>query len=237
MNQTSTVPTRSPAPARCSEGARLRVKIELAMPALHAAGQRFLMHSNPCPAYREYLITAHAVVRASVPLMEAALARAESMSSDDPVCGRLLSYLPEHIREETQHDAWILEDLEWLGVERSSVLCRPPSNGVAALVGAQYYWIYHYHPVTLLGYMAVLEGKPPSPTMVERLIERTGWDRRAFKTILEHAVVDQSHGDEVFALVDELALSAPLSTVLGLSGVHTVAAMAAVIDEIVERAG
>jgi Iron-containing redox enzyme len=225
------------APARRGEGARLRVKIALAMPALRAAGRTFLDHPDPAAVYREYLIAAHAVVRASVPLMEAALGRAESMAADDPVSARLVDYLPEHILEETDHDAWILEDLERIGVDRDGVLARPPSHGIAALVGAQYYWIHHFHPVALLGYMAVLEGRPPSPAVVDRLVERTGYDPHAFRAIREHAVVDQAHGDEVFALVDELALSEPLSVVVGLSAMHTVASMAGVIDEIVERAG
>jgi hypothetical protein len=230
------VPTCTPPPAPCSEGARLRIKIELVMPALRSASHRFLAHPDSGAAYREYLITAHAVVRASVPLMEAALARAGSMASDDPVCARLVDYLPEHILEEADHDTWILEDLDAIGVERDSVLARPPSQAVAALVGPQYYWIHHYHPVALLGYMAVLEGQPPSPAMVEGLIQRTGLDRRAFRAILEHAVVDQSHGHELFDLVDELPLRPSLSAVLGLSGMHTVGAMAALMDEIVERA-
>jgi hypothetical protein len=222
-------------PPKGSEGSRLRLKIELAMPALHAAGHRFFSYPHPDTAYREYLVTAHAVVRASVPLMEAALARARSMAHADPVSARLVSYLPEHILEEVDHDSWILEDLEWIGVERRTVLDRPPSQRVAALVGAQYYWIHHYHPAALLGYMAVLEGTPPSLTTVEQLIERTRFDRRAFRTIMEHADIDKRHGDEVFRLVDELAPSPPLSNLLGLSGMHTVVAMAAVIDELIDR--
>lgn len=206
------------------------------MPALRAASRRFLEHPDPGAAYREYLVTAHAVVRASVPLMETALARAGSLASDDPGSGRLASYLAEHIVEETDHDEWILQDLDVLGVDRGSVLARPPSPAVAALVGAQYYWIQHFHPAALLGYMAVLEGSPPSPAVVEQLIERTGFDRRAFRALREHSVVDERHGDEVFALVDAIAPTPPLSTVLGLSGLHTVGAMAAVMDEIVERA-
>lgn len=205
------------------------------MPALRAASHRFLGYPRPDMAYREYLVTSHAVVRASVPLMEAALARAQSTAHDDPVSARLARYLPEHILEEVDHDAWILEDLKWIGVDRGSVLERPPSHRVAALVGAQYYWIHHYHPVALLGYMAVLEGFPPSLTSVEQLIERTGFDRRAFRTILEHAVIDNCHGEDVFRLVDELTLSAPLSSLLGLSSMHTVVAMAAVIDEFIDR--
>ena len=207
------------------------------MPALQNVGRRFLEHPDPGAVYREYLVTSHAVVRASVPLMETALARAESMASDDPTCGRLVSYLAEHIVEETDHDVWILEDLDVIGVDRDSVLARPPSHEVATLVGAQYYWIQHYHPAALLGYMAVLEGSPPSPAMVDRLAERTGFDRQAFRALQEHAVVDARHGDEVFALVDELDLGPPVSTVLGLSGMHTVGAMTSVMEEIVERAG
>ena len=224
-----------PSPPKGSEGSRLRLKIELVMPALRAAGHRLLSYPHPDMAYREYLVTSHAVVRASVPLMEAALTRAQSMAHDDPVSARLVRYLPEHILEEVGHDSWILEDLEWIGVDRSTVLDRPPSQRVAALVGAQYYWIHHYHPAALLGYMAVLEGTPPSLTTVEQLIERTGFDRRAFRTIMEHAVIDNRHGDEVFRLVDELALGAPLSNLLGLSSMHTVVAMAAVIDELIDR--
>jgi Iron-containing redox enzyme len=225
----------APSSPEGSAASRLRRKIELVMPALRAASHRFLTYPRPDMAYREYLVTSHAVVRASVPLMEAALARAQSMAHDDPVSARLVGYLPEHILEEVDHDAWILEDLKLIGVDRSSVLERPPSHRVAALVGAQYYWIYHYHPAALLGYMAVLEGSPPSLTSIEQLIERTSFDRRAFRTILEHAVIDNCHGEDLFRLVDELALSAPLSNLLGLSSMHTVVAMAAVIDEFIGR--
>ena len=35
-----------------------------------------------------------------------------------------------------------------------------PSSQVATLVGAQYYWLRHYHPISLLGHMMVMEGCP-----------------------------------------------------------------------------
>ena len=38
----------------------------------------------------------------------------------------------------------------------------PPS--VAGLVGSQYYWILHHHPVAFLGYVALMEGYPPTPS-------------------------------------------------------------------------
>jgi len=205
------------------------------MPALAAGSHRLSSHAHPGCAYREYLITSHAIVRASVPLMEAAFARAQCLAGDDPVSARLVSYLPEHIVEETDHDSWLLEDLESIAVDRSTVLDRPPSPRIAALVGAQYYWIHHYHPAALLGYMAVLEGTPPSLTAVEQMIERTGFDRRAFRTLIEHADIDKHHGDEVFGVIDELELTTQQSTLLGLSAMHTVVAIAAVIDEVVDR--
>jgi hypothetical protein len=222
-------------PAIEGEGGRLRAKLELVVPALRAAGERFLRHPQPEALYREYLATSHAVVRASVPLMETALARAEDMRQEDDVAERLVGYLRQHIPEELDHDEWLLEDLESIGGDRSQVLARPPSQRVASLVGAQYYWIHHGHPVALLGYMAVLEGYPPSVDMIEHLVERTAFDRRAFRTLYEHADLDHGHGEEMFRLLDELRLPPALSTLVGLSGMHTVVGVAAVIEEVVDR--
>lgn len=225
----------APSPSQRSAGSALRGKIDLVLPALRAADHRLMGYPDAAMAYREYLLAAHAVVRASVPLMRAALAQAEGLASDDPVAAGLVGYLPRHIDEETDHDAWILEDLELLGVDAAMAWGRPPSQRVAALVGPQYYWIHHDHPVALLGYMAVLEGIPPSLASLERLIERSGLDRRAFRTVLEHAAIDQGHGEDVFLLVDDLALDPRRSALVGLSAMHTVVAMAAVIDEVVDR--
>ena len=74
-----------------------------------------------------------------------------------------------------------------LGRPRSDVLARPPSPTVAALVGSQYYWIFHFHPVALLGYIAVLEGYPPSMAMIDQLEAGTGYPREAFRTMIAHA--------------------------------------------------
>jgi hypothetical protein len=228
-------PGGRPRSAVLGEGGRLRAKLELVVPALWAAGERFLRHPQPDTLYLEYLATSHTVVRASVPLMETALARAEAVARDDPVAARLVGYLREHIPEEADHDEWLLEDLESVGGDRAEVLARIPSRQVASLVGAQYYWIHHAHPVALLGYMAVLEGHPPSVGMIEHLVERTDFDRAAFRTLYEHADLDQGHGDEIFDLLDELTLPPELSSLLGLSGMHTVVGVAAVIEEVVDR--
>ena len=214
------------------EGLRLRGKIELVIPVLRAADDRLVRHPRLDALYREYLSTSHGVVRASVPLMQAALEEADRL--DDPPAHRLARYLRHHIDEELDHDEWLLEDLESLGVERAGVLARPPPAAVAALVGAQYYWTLHYHPIALLGYMAVLEGHPPSPEQIDLLMERTGFSPRAFRTLIEHAALDPGHGDEIFGMLDELSCGEDLSAVLGLSAMHTVVGLAEVIEAVVD---
>lgn len=202
---------------------------------LRAAGGRLLAAEPAGAVYREYLAAMHGTVRASVPLMETALARCRDLAGDDPVAARLADYLPAHIAEETGHDEWLLEDLEAVGVPRSRVLDRAPSARIAAVVGAQYYWVLHRHPVALVGYMAVLERHAPSPRVIDRLVERTGFDRSAFRTMIEHADLDQGHAEDVFRVVDGLGVDQDLSALLGMSAMHTVAGMAAVLGEVVDR--
>jgi pyrroloquinoline quinone (PQQ) biosynthesis protein C len=206
------------------------------LPALRAAGTRFLTAEPADAVYRGYLTAMHATVRASAPLMEAALVRAEELAASDPVAARLVAYLPRHIVEEADHDGWLLEDLSVTGAEPERVRARPPSERVAAVVGAQYYWIAPTHPVALLGYMAALESNAPSTEVITRLIDRTGFERAAFRTIIEHADLDEGHADDVFRIVDDLPLDDDLGALLGMSARHTVAGMAAVFDEVTDRA-
>lgn len=215
---------------------RVRRRIGLLLPRLVDAGDQLLEHRQVGELYPEYLFTSHCVIRASVPLMEAALARAQELAPTDPVAGALAPYLEEHIPEERDHDQWLLDDLEVLGRDRAAVLARPPSPTVAALVGAQYYWIFHYHPVGLLGYIAVFEGYPPSPAMIDGLIASTGYDRGAFRTMIAHAELDPGHRDELDRLLDELPVTPEQSTVIGLSAMFSVDAFARAIDEVVEEA-
>jgi hypothetical protein len=211
---------------------RLREKIELLLPVQLAAGRRLVDHPRVAELYPEYLITMHRVIRASVPLMEAARTRAAELPESDAVAAGLVEYLDEHIPEEAEHDEWLLEDLELLGRRRSSVLARAPSSTIAALVGAQYYWIFHYHPVALLGYIAVLEGYPPDPADVEVLAARTGFPTEAFRTLAAHAELDQHHRDELLEAIDALPLSEEQVDALGVSAVYTVHMTTRALEEI-----
>lgn len=213
---------------------RVRRRIELLLPALVHAGDRLIDHPGVRDLYPEYLFTSHCVIRASVPLMEAALERARAAVEDDPVSGKLASYFEEHIDEERDHDEWLLDDLAVLGREREQILARPPSPTVAALVGSQYYWILHYHPVALLGYISLLEGYPPSTELVERLVEATGYPREAFRTMVAHAELDPGHRDELNELLDSLSLTHEQSIAIGLSAISSVEMFTRAIDELVD---
>jgi hypothetical protein len=216
--------------AAASASSLLHRKIGLTIPAFVQAGNRLIAHPQVRELYPEYLFTSHCVIRASVPLMETA--RAVAAARDDPVSARLAPYLAHHITEELEHDEWLLGDLALLGRNRADVLRRPPSPTVAALVGAQYYWVQHFHPVALLGYIGLLECYPPSPALIDELQRRTGYDRAAFRTMIAHAELDPGHGAELDELLDSLPLTREQSAVIGLSAMHTVEGYTAAIEEI-----
>jgi hypothetical protein len=218
------------------ESARLRAKLELVLPMLLAASRRFLEHPRIEELYPDYLRMSHWIIRASVPLMETSLHRAQEAAAEDPVAAGLAEYLEHHVDEELGHDEWLLEDLEVLGEARADVLAEPPSTAVASLVGAPYYWVLHYHPVAVLGYIALLEGYPPTIAEVDLLMKRTGYERDAFRTLIRHAELDPLHRDDLDAAIDRLPLSPEHSAVIGICGLHTVGAFTRALDDLFERA-
>lgn len=215
---------------------RLRGTFGLVLGENLRAGERLLSHPRIRDLYPEYLFMCHCVIRASVPLMETAYERAKSQARIDPVAAGLADYLGGHIDEERDHDEWLLDDLETIGVDRSAILARPPSPTVANAVGAQYYWILHYHPVSLLGWIGLLEGYPPNPAMIERLMARTGYGPETFRTLMAHAELDLDHGDELFATLDRLPLTEEQSAVIGLNARSSVHLLTKALDEVTRHA-
>ena len=223
--------------ATMSESDRLRRLLALLLPDLSRAGRRLVDHPQVRKLYPEYLVRMHWIVRASVPLMEAARTRGEAIAAHDPTAAAVAAYFERHIDEELRHDEWLLEDLDALGWDRAQVLERVPSPAVAGVVGAQYYWIFHYHPVALLGYTTLLEGYPPGPEDVELLMARTGLGADAFRTMRGHAELDPGHAEELFEAIDSLSLTPGQSAVLGLSAMTTAHGLARVLDELVDGFG
>jgi hypothetical protein len=217
-----------------SQSAVLRAKIELVKPALDRATAAMWTHPSGAAMYREWLLTLHGMIRATVPLMLLATQRCLAMDGD-PVAARLGEYFGRHIREEYGHDGWLVEDLLAAGGSMDNLSGFVPGPEIASVVGSQYYWIRHAHPVSLVGHIAVLEGYPPSGALSETLAERTGLPLTAFRTITRHATLDQRHRDDVLRLIDALPLDAALTQLLGVSALHTVNGLIAVAERAAQR--
>lgn len=190
-----------------------------------------MLHPQLTELWPEYLVLQHQIIRATVPLTRAALERARE--HDDPA--GLAAYLELHVDEELGHDETLLADLELLGVPQKTVLERMPSPAVASLVGAQYYWVLHHHPVAVLGYVGVMEGYPPTDELVETLIERTGFPREAFSTFAEHGELDPGHRDHLDRTLDALPLTERHEQVIGSTAIATVALATRATEEILQR--
>ncbi|MFF3448479.1 iron-containing redox enzyme family protein [Streptomyces sp. NPDC002667] len=212
----------------------LRLQLSLAQPVLRAATARMWQSGPGLPdRYRRYLRAMHQVIRASVPLMERAAARCEALPQD-PVAEPLGRYLRAHAEEERGHDDWLLADAAATGTPPGELTDAVPAAHVAALVGAQYYWLEHGHPVALLGYIAVLEGNAPAPGLAGRLARETGLTRAAFETVRLHADLDDGHSADLDLLIDRLPLDTAQRTLVAVSALHTVASLAELFDRITQ---
>jgi hypothetical protein len=171
-----------------------------------------------------------------VHLMEAALARARELAPGDPVARGLAEYLERHIVEEMHGEepgGATLDDLAALGVDTAALRAEPPSPQIAALVGAQYFWIYHFHPVAILGYLELEAYHPYRPT-VELLIERTGLPRAGFRQLLLHAKLDIAHARELHRLLDSLPLEPQQERLIARSALQTMSMLIDLLLDIVE---
>ncbi len=210
----------------------LRAKMELARGPLDEAFTRFQAQPELARRVPSLLLLLHQIMRASVPLLEAARLRAQERAGGDAVCAGLSGYYAAHIEEERDHDLWMLEDLEAVGVGRAEALGRIPPPSVAALAGSQYYWLHHHHPVGLLGYIAVLEGYPPSEELLRELQERSGLPEAGFRTCRKHGWLDPGHTRELDALLDGLPLTPAHTALVGLSSLHTMLTLARCVEEL-----
>jgi hypothetical protein len=227
-------PASSAGTAAPSNARILRTKIDFAIPALWSATARLWASPDLHQRYVDYLQTMHQMLRATVPLMSAAIEQCRRRAGD-PVADGVLAYLAGHIREEEGHDDWLRQDLDLICADGAELLAAMPSAAVAAAVGSQYYWLAHHHPVCLLGHIAVLEGYPASPGLAERLARLSGHPREAFRTIHAHAGLDRRHRDELFAALDALPLGPEHHGMLGVSALHTIGSTAAVFEDLARR--
>jgi hypothetical protein len=215
--------------------ARLRRKIALVVEPYADACTELVESPRLPELWPEFLVLQHQIIRATVPLTVAALEESRALPEEDPLAKPLAAYLEEHVEEELHHDDQLLDDLELLGLDRETVLGRMPAPAVATLVGCQYYWLHHFHPLAFLGYIGFMEGYPPTLELVETLIERTGYPRPAFQTFAEHAELDPGHREHLDRVLDALPLTPEQETVLGVSAMTTADLATRALEELLGR--
>jgi len=168
--------------------------------------------------------------------METALDRARDLAAQDVVADRLAAYLERHILEERHGDepgGAFVDDLQALGVDVAALRTELPPPKVAALIGAQYYWIFHHHPVALLGFLELEAYHTQAPT-VERLIERTGLPRAGFRQLLLHAKLDVAHARELHRVLDSLPLERWHEQLIATSALQTISLVADALLDVVQ---
>lgn len=208
---------------------RLRAKLDLVMPDLLARTGEMWRHPTP-ELYRAWLRVLHGMVRATVPLVLDATTAC--LSRDDRIAGRLACYLTRHVHEEYGHDLDVVRDYAAAGGDRDALLNGPQNPAVAAIVGCQYYWIRHVHPVALLGHIAVLEGYPPPAGLAPFLARHTGLPQDAFSTLTKHASLDGTHREELWRAIDGLPLTPGAEALIGLSALTTIQGLARLVDTV-----
>jgi hypothetical protein len=153
-----------------------------------------LLAANPLPVFDtndrttlwRALNMTHTLVVASERLTEIAAGKAT---------GRLAEFYRRHVEDERDHAPWLAADLARLGH------APVPDHQGTMIAGALYYLLEHDRPSSLLGYMAVLEGRPMPIETVGRIEAIHG----PLKALRHHAENDPAHGAEVRAEIAALA--------------------------------
>ncbi len=213
---------------------RLRGTIALVRGNLVATIRAVWNHPRFAELYPEFLFATYAVTAASAPAMRMAAQRAADLPLHDPLAGWLSHYLLEHAEEERGHEQWILDDLTSLGIPRDHVLARLPYPSAAALVGLQYYWMLHVHPIAYLGYIAVLE-QPTDLDFLHEVSQRTGIPLSSMSAHVHHATLDPGHVAEFDRTLDALVMTEREREIIAISAVTTVAHLQDVFSELLTR--
>ena len=211
----------------------LWTKIRFAEGRLLSASDLFWTHPNLAHILPHFLIQLHRVMQSGISLMRTAKDCALSLPND-AVAAQTAAYLEMHIEEEKDHDLWLLNDIESLGIDPTDVLSATPLPAVVSLLGAQYFWMFHMHPVAIFGYLIVLEGYPPLAQQLDQIRRNTGLPASAFRCLISHAEDDPDHIDTLNRTLDRMPLTPDQSKYLALSAFHTIDTVASILEELLE---
>ena len=213
---------------------RVRATISLARGRLTSLIRAVWFHPRLGELYPEFLFAMYGATVASAPAMREAARQCADVRNDDPLAPWLRDYYLQHAEEEEGHGEWLLDDLASLGVPRERVAERLPYPSVAALVGSQYYWMRHVHPIAYLGYIAVLEA-PAQLEFLKEVSERTGIPLASMSCHVRHAELDPGHVAEFDAAFDSLPLTRQHRDLITVSAIATIGHLERVFTDILEH--
>lgn len=211
----------------------LWMKIHLAERRLFSATHVFWNDSELALLLPRFLIQAHCIMRSSLTLMAVARDRALSLPEDE-TARHLAAYLQVHLEEELGHDLWLLDDICSLGFTEREVLKAQPCASLIALLGAQYFWIMHVHPVAIMGYLILAEGYAPLNSQLDEIRIRSGVPASAFRCLKKHADDDPSHLADLNRTLDTMNLSTEQARAVGMCAFAAIEGLAAMFEELLK---
>lgn len=178
----------------------------------HAAVVDAVAHGMSVARYRALLLELYPVVWHFNP----SCASAASRLGDEHAAVRM--YLYEHMHEEAGHEAWVMNDLQAVGVAPEATRAHRAAPHTLALVGYNHWAAERRHPCSVLGMMYTLEviasvyGGPFASAIRESLLlegdagvsfisSHASMDAEHMVTLRQ--VLNQVQGDEARAAVAE----------------------------------
>jgi hypothetical protein len=120
-----------------------------------------------------------------------------------------------------------------MGLNRQVILQRLPKESATQLVGVQYYWIHHYSPIALAGYIATMEGNPPPVEFFKEVAARNNLSLKCLSSFLYHAKIDPQHQKDLDAVLDALPLTPAQLELIGISSLRTIRMMTGIMEDII----
>ena len=163
--------------------------------ALNAVTRKFPVHEKA--VYGDWLAQTYYFVSHSTRLLTSAATRLAL--SQNELHWRFL----EHTREERGHDQLALKDLRNLGFEISEF---PELPATQAFYQTQYYWIEHLNPLSLYGYILILEefAVGGGVSLCDRAIQHHG--EKATQFLKLHVREDIEHVKKAYGQLAKLTL-------------------------------
>ena len=166
--------------------------------------------------YQAFLIEAYHLVKHSAPLLMACGSRLPSRSGR-----RLRTAIVQYIVEEIGQQAWILNDLQHLGVDKYAVKRSKPSHATEVMLAYAYDMTTRGNPVCLLGMIYTLEktGATIATCAAGRIRRALDLPPEAMTFMDAYGRLDFEHTQYFEKLINRLADARDREAVLHAAGV------------------